>query len=120
QQLGNRGQSYRKFLDERQQLEASAANTSPGAPGKSPELATAKLAKSPYAATIADKLGKNDAPPKRYEVMKPNLDVEPQPKKAGGNAKVGTGTPSTTDKNVPQGQRSGKDQGRSQDDANNQ
>jgi hypothetical protein len=120
QQLGNRGQSYRTFLAERQQLEANAANTSPGAPGKSPELTTAKLAKSPFAATVADKLGKNDAPPQRYEVMKPNLDVEPQPKKSERNAKANTDTPTTTDKNVPQGQRSGKVRDQSQGDANNQ
>ena len=55
----------------------------------------AKLPKSPFVATTTEQLGKNDAPPKRYEVLKPNLQVEPQPRKAGGRAKATTGTPQT-------------------------
>ena len=78
-------------------------------PGKPSGPATAKLPKSPYAATTAGQLGKNDAPPKRYEVLKPNLDVEPQPRKAGGDASLTAGTPKGADKTVPQNQPPKKD-----------
>jgi hypothetical protein len=120
QQFGKQGQESRKFLAARQQLEAKAANaakTSTGEPGKSAGPATAKLPKSPFAATTDKQLGKNDAPPKRYEVLKPNLEVEPQPKKVGGDASLTTGTPKSSDKAVPQGQTTGKAKDQSQGDA---
>ena len=107
QQFGKQGQESRKFVEQRQQLEANAANSakSPTADsGKPAGPATAKLPKSPYAATNAGQLGKNDAPPKRYEVLKPNLDVVPQPRKAGGDPSLTTGTPKAADKTVPQNQ----------------
>jgi hypothetical protein len=35
-------------------------------------------------ATPADQLGKNDAPPQRHVVLKPDLQVQPQPGTRGG------------------------------------
>jgi hypothetical protein len=99
------------------QLEANEANKSAVDPGKPAGSATAKLSKSPFVAKTTEQLGENDAPPKRYEVLKPNLQVEPQPRKVGGHAKVTTGTPQATDKSIPQGQPTGKIKVQSQGDS---
>ena len=43
-----------------------------------------KFSRSPVVALPADQLGKNNAPPQRHEVLKPDLQVQPQPRKRGG------------------------------------
>lgn len=95
QQYGQRGQEYRRYLQQRQQLEANAAGT----PGQNPANAIgpgrSKFSRSPYVAQSADQLGRDYAPPQRHQVMKPDFQVQPQPRtRAGG-----------------QGTRSGFDQG---------
>ncbi len=88
QQFGQRGQAYRKYLEQRQQLEANAAPKS----GKDPATATGPerrtFTRSPFAAMPADQLGKNDAPPQRHVVLKPDSQVQPQPGTRGGQTRT--------------------------------
>ena len=120
QQLGSHRQESRKFLQQRQQLEANAANTSPANPAPTAGPATAKLPKSPFVATTGKQLSTQDGPPKRYEVLKPNLQVQPQPRKGGSQAKVNTGTSQAPDKNVPQGPPTAKVKNQTQGDSKGQ
>jgi hypothetical protein len=111
QQFGQRGQAYRKYLEQRQQLEANAARK----PGKDPATATGparrNFTRSPFAAAPADQLGKNDAPPQRHVVLKPDSQVEPQPGKRGGQTGTGQflkqrGTPGGSQQQDPKARRS--------------
>ena len=76
----------------------------PQVPPSRPDRQRQSFPSLPYAAPAAGQLGKDNAPPKRYEVLKPDLDVEPQPRKAGGDPSLTTGTPKAADKTVPQNQ----------------
>ena len=85
QQFGQRGQEYRKYLQQRQQLEANAARTPGGDPATAAGPARRKFSRSPFVAPPADQLGKDDAPPQRHQVLKPDFQVQPQPRTRGGN-----------------------------------
>ena len=80
QQFGQRGQEYRTYLQQRQQLEADAART----PGVDPATATGparrRFSRSPFVAPPVEQLGKDYTPPQRHQVLKPNFQVQPQPR----------------------------------------
>lgn len=84
QQFGQRGQAYRKYLEQRQQLEANAARKPGGDPATAAAAARKSFSRSPFVATPVDQLGKNDAPPQRHVVLKPDFQVEPQAVTRGG------------------------------------
>jgi len=84
QQFGQHGREYRKYLQQRQALEADAAPTRDGEPAATVEPARRKFARSPFVALPVDQLGKRNAPPQRHEVLKPDLQVQPQPRTRGG------------------------------------
>jgi hypothetical protein len=84
QQFGQRGQAYRKYLQQRQRLEADAARTSGGDPALAAEPARRPFSRSPFVAPPAEQLGKDNGPPRRHEVLKPDLSVQPQPRVRGG------------------------------------
>ncbi len=81
QTLIKHGNEIREFRQQRQKLEAQAAVTSAADPSKQPEPARVKFPESPIVARQSDLLGRNEAPPKRHEVLKPNLQIEPRPKR---------------------------------------
>jgi hypothetical protein len=83
QQFGQRGQEYRKYLQQRQQLEAKAAGTPGADSANAPGFSRTPFSRSPFVALPADKLGKGDGPPQRHEVLKPNFQVQPQPRVHG-------------------------------------
>ena len=86
QQLTQRRQEVQKFRGERQQLETPAPVAATEKPSRLSEPAKVKLRRSPIVGQLIDKLGKDKAPPKRPEAPKPDLKVEPKPRKAGGTA----------------------------------
>ena len=83
QQYGQRVQEYRKYLQQRQQLEANAARAPGGDPTTAAGVARRKLSRSPYVAPPADQLGRDYRPPQRHQVLKPDFQVQPQPRKRG-------------------------------------
>jgi hypothetical protein len=83
QQFSQRGQEYRKYLQQRQQLEANAARTPGDGPAPVAGPTRRKLSTSPFVAPPADQLGTNNRPPQRHEVLKPNFQVQPAPRKSG-------------------------------------
>ncbi|MEX0612759.1 MAG: hypothetical protein WD738_15430 [Pirellulales bacterium] len=83
QQFGQRGEEYRKYLQQRQQLEANAARTPGEDPATAAQPARRKFSRSPFVAQSADQLGRKYAPPQRHEVLKPDLQVQPQPRTNG-------------------------------------
>jgi hypothetical protein len=89
QQFGQREQVYRKYLEQRQQLEANAARKSGGVPTTAAAPARKSFSRSPFVATPVDQLGKNDAPPQRHIVLKPEQPVQQQSGTRGGQS----GTP---------------------------
>jgi hypothetical protein len=84
QRFGLRGQEYRKYLQQRQQLEANVARTPRVESANPPGTARRPLSKSPFVAQPAQQLDKNNAPPQRHEVLKPDFSVQPQPRTRGG------------------------------------
>ena len=78
QQFGQRGQDYRNYLQQRQQLEAPVAVT----PGADPVAAAAParrtFSRSPFVGPSVDQLGRDLAPPQQRQVLKPNLQGQPQ------------------------------------------
>jgi hypothetical protein len=80
QQYDLRGQEYRKYLHHRQQAEAYAART----PGVGSAAATGSgrrtFSRSPFVAPSAAHLGRDYAPPQRHQVLKPDFQVQPQPR----------------------------------------
>ena len=95
QQFSSRGQEYRKFLAQRQQLEGNAAKVG----RRSRQLSTARTAKlprSPFVAAPVDQLGGTNAPPKRHEVLKPVLETQPQSKRFGETQGITNGQKPTT------------------------
>ena len=84
QRFGRRGQEYRKYLQQRQQLEANAARTPIVEPANPSEPARRPLARSPFVAQPIQQLDKDNAPPQRHEVLKPDLQVQPRPRTRGG------------------------------------
>jgi hypothetical protein len=131
QQFGQRGQEYRKYLLQRQKLEVDAART----PGADPAIAAGparrKLARSPYVAPPADQLGKDYAPPQRHQVLKPDFEVQPQPRNRGQaqpqrqGKNQGSGQGASAGQSQSQGanrgdNRQGASDGQSQDAPQNQ
>jgi hypothetical protein len=116
QQFNSHGQEYRKFVAQRQQLEGNSANESAGDPARSVQPGLRKLPRSPFVATPVDQLGGNYAPPKRHEVLKPELQIQPQSKRIGGTLPTATVkktvTPDASQQN--QAQRKVSQQGQQQ------
>jgi len=86
QRFGQRGQEYRKYLQQRQQLEANAARTPAVEPTNPSGPARRQLPRSPFVAQPIQQLDKNNAPPQRHEVLKPDFQVQPQPRTRGGQS----------------------------------
>jgi WXXGXW repeat (2 copies) len=84
QQYGQRGQEYRRYLQQRQQFEAEATRTPGVDPATTARPARRKFSRSPFVALPADQLGKKNAPPQRHAVLKADLQVQPQPRKRSG------------------------------------
>ena len=116
QQFGLRGQEYRKYLQQRQQLEANAARTQDGDPAIAVEPARRKFSRSPIMGPPADQLGKDDAPPQRHQVLKPDLKVQPQSRvrTTQGNRR-GASAGQSQDQRANRGQARGASDGQSQD-----
>ena len=55
-----------------------------GDPATAAGPARRKFSRSPFVAPPADQLGKNNAPPQRHQVLKPDFQVQPQPRTRGG------------------------------------
>jgi hypothetical protein len=55
------------------------------------DTAEQKLPRSPFVATPVDQLGGANAPPKRHEVLKPDVQVQPQTKRSGGTPRITNG-----------------------------
>jgi WXXGXW repeat (2 copies) len=117
QQFGKQRQESRKFLAQRQQLEASAANLSAGGAGQASGPQAAKLLRSPFVGASVDRPGQNDASAVRHEVLKPNLQAEPQRNKVGDDADVMLGKPQASDNALLQDQPNRKDGNKAQDDS---
>ena len=114
EQYSVRGRESRKFLGQRQQLEANAAVAATADTGQAAGPATANFAKSPFVGTNAEQLGRDGAPPQRYEALKPDLAVEPRSRNYRGNATTTTGTLRSSDATVQQGQPTGQAAGQQQ------
>jgi len=106
QQFGQRGQEYRKYLQQRQQLEANAALAPGGVPATTAGPARRRFSRSPFVAPPADQLGREFAPPQRHQVLKPDFQVQPQPRTHGQRQQQHQG--------VNQGNRQGASAGQSQ------
>lgn len=91
QQFSQRGQEYRKYLQQRQSSEAANAARTPGVDANNAaDPARRKFANSPYVGPSATQLGRDHAPPQRHEVLKPDLQVQPQPRVRSGRGTPGT------------------------------
>lgn len=86
QQFGQRGRDYRKFLEQRQQLEANAARKAGGNPSAATAPARRTFSRSPFVAAPTDQLGKSDAPPQRHVVLKPDSQAQPALGTRGGQS----------------------------------
>jgi hypothetical protein len=112
QQYGQRGQEYRTYLQQRQQLEAEAAR-SPGVATATAAVPTRqKLSRSPIVAPPAEQLGKEYTPPQRHQTPKPDVQVQPQPRNRGQSPPQSRG--------ASQGNRQGTSDGQSQGASRNQ
>jgi hypothetical protein len=83
QQYGQRGQDYRKYLQQRQQLEANAKRAPGVDPGSAAGPQRRTFSKSPFVAPPAGQLRGEYAPPQRHEIREPDLQVQPQPRTRG-------------------------------------
>jgi hypothetical protein len=125
QQFGQRGQEYRKYLQQRQQMEANAAHTPGGDPANTTGPARRQFSRSPFVAQPADQLGENNRPPQRHQVLKPDFQVQPQPRMRGGQAGMRQGfsqgaAGGPQRQQVPQAQRNFGSQGQPQGQGANQ
>lgn len=122
QQFGQRGQAYRNYLQQRQQLEASGASPSSGDPAAAAGPARRQISRSPFVAQPVDQLGENYRPPQRHEVLKPDFQVQPQPRALGGQTGVrpgfGQGTTGGPQQQQRQDPRARRDFGSQQDQQN--
>jgi hypothetical protein len=82
EQFTSRGADYRKFLVQRQQLEANAASKTGKDAAQSLQPAQRKLPRSPFVSAPVDQLGGDRVPPKRHEVLKPNLGIQREPQRS--------------------------------------
>jgi hypothetical protein len=128
QQYGQRGQQYRDYVLQRQQLETNSARTQDGTPTVTAGPQRRTFSRSPFVADPANQLGKDYTPPRRHEVLKPDLQVQPQPRMRGGQSgtrqSLNQGSPygatgQAQDRRQGQRQRQGVNQGQQQgQDAN--
>jgi hypothetical protein len=86
EQYTQRGQEFRKTREERQQLEAAAAEASTETPTRTVKPVKVKVPRSPIASQPVDRLEKDYVPPQAIEAPGPDLKVEPKPRKPRGNA----------------------------------
>ena len=87
QQLEERGQQVRKFREERQQLEAIAHEPSEAAPERTQRPVKVKIPRTPIASRPIAQLG-DDAPPQGIEPPKPDVSIEPKPRKKRVNVEL--------------------------------
>jgi hypothetical protein len=80
QRLGQQGQDVRRFSEERQRLETTAADASAKKPSREFVPTKVRLPRSPIMAKPVAELAKDQAPPKRYATPKPDPKVQPKPK----------------------------------------
>jgi hypothetical protein len=102
QQIGKRGQEVRIAREERQKLEAAAAEASVGAPVRTVKPVKVKVPKTPIASQPVERLGKDDAPPPAVEAPQPDAKIEPKPRKPRGNADAPREPEETTRETRPQ------------------
>lgn len=86
QQFGQSGKAYRKYLEQRQQSDASATLKVNGDAATATEPPRKNLSRSPFVAMPADQLDVNNAPPKRHEVLKPDVQLQTVPGTRGDKA----------------------------------
>jgi hypothetical protein len=79
-----RGELVRKSREERQQLEARAANAAEEEPGQTREPRRGKLSRSPIVAPSVAELGKDQVPPKIDHAPEFDPKVEPKARRATG------------------------------------
>jgi hypothetical protein len=89
-QYGQRGQELRRAREERQTLEATAAEAAvepaPASRGRPVKPVKVKLPKTPVASQPVDRLGKEFVPPPAIEAPGPDPKIEPKPRKLRVNA----------------------------------
>jgi len=81
QQIEQRTKEVRLAREERQKLEAAAADPSPGTPVRPAKPVRVKLPRTPIASQPVERLVKDDAPPPRIEAPQPDPKIEPKPRK---------------------------------------
>jgi hypothetical protein len=86
QLFGNRGQEHRKYLQQRQQMEAEGTLSRGRASDAVVEPIRREFSRSPFSAPSADQLGRGNRPPQRHQVLRPDLQVEPQPIQRGNRS----------------------------------
>lgn len=74
--------AYRDYLRQRQQLEANDTRD-PSDNSLNTPSRRSQFSRSPFVAQPADQLGRDFAPPQRRQVMKPDFQVQPQPRTRG-------------------------------------
>ena len=96
-QLVQRGQEVQKSREQRRTLEAKPESASAHAAGAAVEPAKVPQARSPIVAKPANKLDRNEAPPKIQQPPKPDQRVQSQPKAEppGRQPKADQSTPPT-------------------------
>lgn len=129
QQYGQRGQEHRKYLQQRQQGETNAVRTPGGDPATAAGPTRRTFSRSPFVAPSADQLGREYAPPQRHQVLKPDFQIQPQPRTrngqtgmrqgfsqgaAGGQQQVPQPRRNFGSQGQPQGQGQGANQGNRQ------
>jgi hypothetical protein len=108
QQLAQRGREIQTYRGERQKLETRMSGAPAANAPKAAEPARVKLPRSSIVGNSADRLGKGQAPPKRYEAPAPDPKVTPAPRRAGGAAEPPRGA-SEVKKGEPKGESKDKD-----------
>ena len=88
QQSGQRGQEYRKYLQQRQQLEANTPRQPGANPATTIEPQRRGFGRSPFAAPAVDQFTGDQAPPQRHQVGEPDLQVQPHPKQRSNAAEA--------------------------------
>ncbi len=84
QQFVQRRQEYRNYLQKRQQLEANTAHAPDVVSRNAVEPVRSTFGRSPFVAQPIDQLSKGALPPRRHEVLKPDFQVQPQPRSRAG------------------------------------
>lgn len=95
QQIAQRGQEFRTTRDERQKLEAAAILPATGAPIGTVKPVKVKLPRTPITSQPVERLG-NDVPPQAIEGPRPDIKVEPKPRKPRAKSEGPTDLPKTT------------------------